>query len=307
MELEIRCDNCGHTVFTGEKNAGRSGKCPECEAPFEIPAINADEPDPPIVPNSDGEPAPAAIRSRSRHSREQQNAASNNYSLLAVGAAGGAAIVGAIAWAVIAVVTDYEIGFMAWGIGAAVGFAALAAGGRGQTMALVCAVLALLSIFCGKCLSMHFLINKELKSEFTLSMYEESKTDAQDFAALPEILSDEAIRTFMFDHAYTVEEVSDDIADEDLEIFRTAVIPRLRSFNLENPGFEEWQNGTVKNLMGSVSLPSLVIENIDGIDLLFAALGILTALGFVIREGENRDRETRRSTRRQRRPVRSRS
>jgi hypothetical protein len=59
-------------------------------------------------------------------------------------------LLGAVVWAVIAWKMDVEIGYVAWGIGFAVGFGSVLLGGSGQTNGIMCAVVALLSIFCGK-------------------------------------------------------------------------------------------------------------------------------------------------------------
>jgi phosphatidylglycerophosphate synthase len=64
----------------------------------------------------------------------------------------GAAVAGAVAWTIVVVVTDFELGIVAWAIGFAVGWAvALAAmGRRGTTLQVVAVVAALLGIALGK-------------------------------------------------------------------------------------------------------------------------------------------------------------
>lgn len=66
--------------------------------------------------------------------------------LAAVGAAG----CGTALWASIAWLTDLEVGYVAWGIGAGIGLAAARSGGRGLALATFAALLSLGAIFAGK-------------------------------------------------------------------------------------------------------------------------------------------------------------
>lgn len=65
-----------------------------------------------------------------------------------------AAITGGIVWAVVTVTTEFQIGFMAIGVGLLVGFAVRLGHGRTQVFALTGAVLALLGCLLGNFLSM---------------------------------------------------------------------------------------------------------------------------------------------------------
>ncbi len=58
-----------------------------------------------------------------------------------IGAALGTAILGAVVWAGIVIKTEYEIGWLAWGIGALIGFGTVKAGGSGMRPAVLAAVL----------------------------------------------------------------------------------------------------------------------------------------------------------------------
>lgn len=74
--------------------------------------------------------------------------------LLLGGFAGlAAAIVGAIIWAVVTVTTNYQIGFMALGVGALVGFA-LRIGNGGKLFGILGAFLALFGCILGNYLSL---------------------------------------------------------------------------------------------------------------------------------------------------------
>ncbi len=83
---------------------------------------------------------------------------------LVVGALAGlaAALVGAAIWAVVTALTQYQIGFMAIGVGFLVGFAVRAAGrGVDPVFGVVGAALALLGCVLGNLLMvLYFLANK---------------------------------------------------------------------------------------------------------------------------------------------------
>lgn len=74
--------------------------------------------------------------------------------LLLGGFAGlAAAIIGAIIWAVVTVTTKYQIGFMALGVGALVGFA-MRIGNGGKSFSILAALLALFGCILGNYFSL---------------------------------------------------------------------------------------------------------------------------------------------------------
>lgn len=77
-----------------------------------------------------------------------------------------AGLVGAMVWAGIACFTGYEIGWIAWGIGAFVGFAfAFGSGGRGVQAGTIAVVITVLSIVAGKYTAVDLMISQELGTE----------------------------------------------------------------------------------------------------------------------------------------------
>lgn len=77
-----------------------------------------------------------------------------------------AAIIAGIAWAIIVGVTHYEVGYVAWGIGLLVGVAmAKATPVRGQSVAMLAAVLAALGLVVGKVLIVEVATRPSLAKE----------------------------------------------------------------------------------------------------------------------------------------------
>ena len=77
-----------------------------------------------------------------------------------------AAIVGGIVWGLIVKVSDYEVGFVAWGIGFIAGTAVVLAtrGAKGPRLQVIAVVSALLGILLGKYLSYAFVVQEEAES-----------------------------------------------------------------------------------------------------------------------------------------------
>jgi hypothetical protein len=90
-----------------------------------------------------------------------------NRLLPAVAAGLAAAIVGGVVWGLIVKWTDYEVGFVAWGIGFLVGIAVLTAtrGARGPAFQAVAVVCALVGIVVGKYLSFAWVLQEVAERE----------------------------------------------------------------------------------------------------------------------------------------------
>jgi hypothetical protein len=79
-----------------------------------------------------------------------------------LGAAVGAALLGAVGWAIVTVVTDYRIGFVAVGIGFLVGMAIERFGGGDPRLPVVGAIVALAGCVLGDLLAEAHIIAKDV-------------------------------------------------------------------------------------------------------------------------------------------------
>jgi hypothetical protein len=77
-----------------------------------------------------------------------------------------AALVGGIVWGLIVKISDYEVGFVAWGIGfiAGTGVVLASRGAKGPRLQVIAVLSALLGILLGKYLSYAFVVQEEAKS-----------------------------------------------------------------------------------------------------------------------------------------------
>ncbi len=100
-----------------------------------------------------------------------------------IGALIGGAI-GAAVWALLAWKLHIEIGYIAWGVGLAVGFLSAMLGGRGIPNGVLCAIVALLAIFAGKMAAVKLVLPEALKQGIAKDETIEDKALASQFAEL---------------------------------------------------------------------------------------------------------------------------
>ncbi len=206
--------------------------------------------------------------------------------LLAAGA-------GALVWAAVSFFTGYEVGYIAWALGALVGLAMVRFGGRGVACASAAAVLTVAGIAGGKLLGTRFVVEKELqeawKSTFTPELHEELVGDAADFALVDMDAGDEELQRFMVEHRYTMADSPEGVQEEELQTFRSSNAPDLRALHADRPSFEDWYTAreaeSRQAFEESFSIVQANIDELNAIDALFVVLGVSTAFGIVRRAG----------------------
>jgi hypothetical protein len=84
----------------------------------------------------------------------------------AIGGALVAAVVGGVAWGLIVKLSDYEVGFVAWGIGFLVGTAVVLAtsGAKGRQFQVIAVAFALVGILIGKYLGFALIVQEDAES-----------------------------------------------------------------------------------------------------------------------------------------------
>ncbi|HLM92768.1 MAG TPA: hypothetical protein VK273_03040 [Gaiellaceae bacterium] len=112
-------------------------------------------------------------------------------SALGPGIAGGlvAAVVGGFLWGLIVILSEYEIGIAAWGIGFLAGFAVVrfAGGAKGMPLQVVAVVSSLLGIIIGKYISYAYFFKQAVSDRFDVDI---SYLDSEIFRAFRENLTD---------------------------------------------------------------------------------------------------------------------
>lgn len=195
-----------------------------------------------------------------------------------------AAVLGALLWMFIAVTFNYELGLIAWLIGGAIGFAAVMAGVRGQHVAIVCAILALLAIFGGKYMASAAFIAEasaaissgdEINGVDLKSIYEETQADALQFSAT--VIDDASLRDFMLQHGYSNSVDAASITDEEIAWFRQNEQPGLQEMMATPLSYEQWKSDKLGNEIENISAFEMMLDSLGLLDFLFLFLGVGTA------------------------------
>jgi hypothetical protein len=190
--------------------------------------------------------------------------------------AGIAALLGAAAWGLVSFYGNLEIGWLAWGIGAFVGFAAVKGGGHGTLVAFSASVLALLSIGTGKHLAFGMAVDQgvqlALEQHLTPAAHAKRVQDAADWVALGEQPTREQIRDYADGHGFDPTG-PEGVADDEVAL--------LRRFAADKPSLEQWRDQLREHAVASISFVDHLKEDFHPADILFVLLGIASAFGLV--------------------------
>jgi hypothetical protein len=196
-----------------------------------------------------------------------------------------AALVGAGIWAGIAVGTHREIGWIAWGIGALIGWGISKAGGAGMRPGMLAAALAAISIVGGRLGVTQFAIQNALDERMASSEVAdelaELKADAFDYSRLQGEVTDDVLRKFLVSHDYMVMDGTQDFDKEALDIVRKDLIPKLVQIRTAS-GEMDFLDEERARYAASVDFWQVVRVNLGAIDVLFLMLGVGTAYKLVM-------------------------
>jgi len=206
------------------------------------------------------------------------------------GAIGGG-VLGALIWGGIAAISGWEYGLVAWLIGGLVGGGAVAFGGRGAQLALICGAIAAFSIVAGKFAAVYFVMDesaleKELRPElealFTVQFHEELMDDARAFSR---VTGEHQYPAFIQERGFMV----------DVEEFKVAWVPMLRHWSATPEPYPAAKNTYMNHMLPHVtaavreelSYAEAMKHSFGIMDLLFFGLGIFTAWGIVAKREDN--------------------
>lgn len=300
--LRITCASCGAGVRAKEEQRGKRFACPRCKEPMEVPVADDAAPEAPApaprTPRRRGA-SRAAGSSRARRSATRDDASLERSAVaepLTAGRVGGslaaglgAGVVGALVWATIMSVTGYEVGYVAWAVGGLVGFLMALTGAAGAPLGAAAALITLLAVGGGKWVGTRWLMDEGVDEwvasepdDLAVWYYDELKQDAALLAMQPDDLGDDALTAFLLDRNYR----GDPETGLDLDDFRANWLPMLEALHTEQPSYEDWREDEIEAARGRVgeeSALAYVVEDLTGLDAVFAALALSTAFGLVRR------------------------
>lgn len=194
-------------------------------------------------------------------------------------AASVAALVGALAWQFVAVTFNYELGFLAWGIGGLIGAAAVYYGAEGDNAGYLCGALALVAILGGKYLvassftEQYFEELQQMSSEVDLTeMADQMRAEAQKLQSA--LASDHALREYLVEYEYVYE-------DDPSEISQAVVDEHREDLELAYEDFEPmtdiYSGEDIERALGGFATSEVFKASFGWIDILFLLLGVSTA------------------------------
>lgn len=199
---------------------------------------------------------------------------------------GGA--VGALVWMGVTLVTDHEVGWIAWGVGGLAG-AGMSLGMKGNgdvTAGVIAALIAVVSVFAGKYAAVHFIVQKEIDkieatpigaSQLQLrvadELVEEWKTDG---------------RNLVWPAGMTVEKAQgpkdypDGVWDEAVLRFDSLSAEERAQMTKE---MSEYRSHNLRSQQSTWATEGFK-ESLGGLDLLWAGLAVATAFRLASRNKE---------------------
>ena len=167
----------------------------------------------------------------------------SSFSPLGIGAALVAGALGAAAWAGLSIFANFEVGYLAWGVGGLVGLAAVKFGGRGTPMAVAAAAISLLAIFGGKIIAMESGVDNMIEESTSETVYfsyvDGMRNSAAALSELGENPTDQQLRQMLSEQQLIGSEPVV-YTDQDIADFRAYEMPEINAFSQSQPTYEDW-------------------------------------------------------------------
>jgi len=206
--------------------------------------------------------------------RESQDRAVSAAPPAALGMAIAAGLAGAAVWAAVAVATDFEIGWIAWAIGAAIGAAYHRFGGRAAGGPILCALLAFGSIAAGKYVAYRIAVDKAMEMVLSDEMIRMSYEAHQEFGndykqAATDEAKDDLARSWLMD----IDGDPSSVSEARLVAFRRHDLPEIMDVAEGRTSLDEFAD----RFREEVTLHVTFADTLSGFDLLWIFLGVGTA------------------------------
>ncbi|MCB9934229.1 MAG: hypothetical protein H6840_00925 [Planctomycetes bacterium] len=205
-----------------------------------------------------------------------------------VGAIAGG-LLGAIGWTAVVIGGEAEFKLMAWGVGGLIAGGAILAGGRGQTMGGVCALVTMGAILTAKLfIAAHLtqLVEEDAAAiDFSTAHYNHFMRDAKDWQKV-----EGNTVAFLTEHKNYEWQANGRLDSTDYEVFDEFWAPRLSAWAASPPPFETWKPRIEADLRELQQHRAGYLDQLKAVtgpwDLGFIFVGIVTAFGLVAGRGE---------------------
>jgi hypothetical protein len=243
------------------------------------PATPTSAATPPLPPNVGRSFTPGAgVKSRLAE-KSAAEPGEQKYFIRGVAGAIVGGVLGMFLWYFLIKVTGYEIGWVAWGVGVIVGFAARLPSKQGsQALGLICGGCALIAILGGQYFALLAIMDKEI-TKMAAKDYREEMQVAQ---TAVNAKSPDEIRQFL---ASQNEKSPDQVSAADVKEFTETELPDYRAFVNGKPSREEYIANMKKVMATLIPKSVLFKESFGMLTLLWIFLGVGTA--WKIGSGQN--------------------
>ena len=201
---------------------------------------------------------------------------------LAIAASGAAAIVGGVVWALVAVKAGFEVGYLAWGIGALAGMGIVAfTKERSARLGVAAVAFALLGLGIGKVLTAQWMVS--LASDNEIEDVIEHHPDVVLDAVVYEMVES---RAFPADIQAEIDALPDMNAasDELLTRMQAPFVARLTVITEADK--RNAVRGYLQAVMNELSFEEQLAETLAPHDILWTILAVASAWGLATRGGE---------------------
>jgi hypothetical protein len=290
----VACPHCSESIEIPDELAGSVAACPHCEGEFtapELAAVSPPEPEPAAPEPPTPEPTkkklsladrqmpvtpaartPAAAPAAAPPRRQEKPLLGVRFVPGVIGAA-VTGFLGMMGWYLLIKTTNYEIGWLAWGIGALIGIGTyILAGGGSASLGVVAGVVAALAIMGGRFLALSALVDKELRVVISQT-YDQERAVASQIVAMED---ETQIRQIMVAWKMDRGEPTNQ-APGDLQRFETDVRPYFRKLAEGKVSREEFTKGRLKEARARIPFGEMVKHSVDIWTFLWLFLGVGTA------------------------------
>jgi hypothetical protein len=244
MPYEVKCPVCGTdgtaqaNVLIGQKLAQESAPSAPPPAPAPPAGLRINRPHTPPAPAPVAAVAttPARMSPLSPPTTPKSDQPGDGGFLKGVAGALIGSLVGMVGWFLLIKATGYEIGYVAWGVGAITGLGARVVGAEGSAkLGLLAGLFAFVAIIGGQYLALKSIAEKEF-DKIAMISYQEQLDNANAAVALNTVEETKA-------YIAKQDEVNvSEVTDERLKEFREKELPKLRDLIAGKPSKAEFVN-----------------------------------------------------------------
>jgi hypothetical protein len=283
IPVPVGCPACGRDA-TELADAELAAKIPAAPAPSAAtaPRLSVIRPSP-AEPASRIEPlAGTPVRGNPKPVKASATTSGEGSVMMGVVGALVGGFVGMLVWYGMIRFLNFEIGYVAWGVGALTGVCARLFGRQGRpVLGAVAAVVAFAAIMVGEGLGVGHAVTKYLEKEVS-GAYEEQMVLARQ---LPEKPSDKDLLALLKKEATDAGEDGATFGDEDVKAFRNDRLPVLQDLSSGKVTKQQYEHRIAAAMAATIPFMAILKNSVGILTAVFVLLGVGSAWKIASSEG----------------------